>query len=205
MKLRDMEGVELNEEDSLDIIKRNNDIKYHGAWINWKRCSGVLCDRRMPLKLMGKVYNTVVRPALFYGAETWATTRGQEARLAVTDMRMLRWMCGVTRREKIRNEHIRGTTRVVQASKKITEKTTEVVRPCEENVRGAHSEKNARCGHTRENKKRAAKPKMERRMQERHDTRGSERGQYNKQGRMEEYHHQLYRRPQMTGQAREEE
>ena len=35
---------------------------------------------------------------------------------------MLRWMCGVTRRDTIRNEHIRGTTRVVQASKKITEK-----------------------------------------------------------------------------------
>ena len=35
---------------------------------------------------------------------------------------MLRWMCSVTRRGKIRNEHIRGTTRVVQASKKITEK-----------------------------------------------------------------------------------
>ena len=28
----------------------------------------------------------------------------------------------MTRRDKIRNEHIRGTTRVVQASKKITEK-----------------------------------------------------------------------------------
>ena len=27
----------------------------------------------------------------------------------------------MTRREKIRNEHIRGTTRAVQASKKITE------------------------------------------------------------------------------------
>ena len=77
--------------------------------------------------------------------------------------------------------------------------------PCEENERSAHSEKNARCGHTREKKKRAAKPKMERRMQERHDRGGSERGQYNKQGSMEEYDHQLYRRPQMTGQAREEE
>ena len=31
-------------------------------------------------------------------------------------------MCGVTRRDKIRNEHIRVTTIVVQASKKITEK-----------------------------------------------------------------------------------
>ena len=32
------------------------------------------------------------------------------------------WMCGVTRRDNIRNEHIRGTTRVVQECKKITEK-----------------------------------------------------------------------------------
>ena len=80
-----------------------------------------------------------------------------------------------------------------------------MVRPCEENERGAHSEKNVRCGHTREKKKRVAKPKMERRMQERHDKGGSERGQVNKQGSMEEYDHQPYRQPQMTGQAREEE
>ena len=92
------------------------------SWRNWKRCSGELCDRRMPVQLKGKVYKTVVRPARLYGAETWATMRGQEVRLEVNEMRMLRWMCGVTRRDKIRNEHNRGTTRVVQASKKITEK-----------------------------------------------------------------------------------
>ena len=68
------------------------------------------------MKRKGKVYKTVVRPALLYGAETLATTRGQEARLVVNEMRMLRWMCGVTRRDKIRNEHIRGTTIVGQAS-----------------------------------------------------------------------------------------
>ena len=56
-----------------------------------------------------------------YSAETWTTTRGQEARLDVNEMRMLRWMCGVTQRDKIRIENIR-TTRVAQASKKITEK-----------------------------------------------------------------------------------
>ena len=38
-------------------------------------------------------------------------------------------------------------------------KTTEVVRPCEENERGAHSEKNAR-GRPGEKKKREAKPKV---------------------------------------------
>ena len=54
------------------------------------------------------------------------------------------------------------TTKVMQASNKSTEKMTEVVHPCEENKRGAHSEKNSRCGHTRETKKREAKHKLER-------------------------------------------
>ena len=137
-----------------------------------------------------------------YSLGPWATTRGQEARLEVNETRILRWMWGVTRRDKTRNAHIRGTTRVVQASKKITEKRLKwdghVRRMQEEHI----IEKNVGCGHTGKKKKRAAKPKMERRMQERHDRGGSERGQDNKQGSMEEYHHQLYRRPQMTGRRR---
>ena len=51
--------------------------------------ASVLCGRRMPVRLQGKVYKTVVRPALLYGAETWATTRGQEAQLEVNEKRML--------------------------------------------------------------------------------------------------------------------
>ena len=66
-------------------------------------------------------------------------------------------MCGVTRRDKIRNEHIRGTTRVVQASKIITEQPLKwyghVRRMKEEHN---YNEKNARSGHIREKKKRAA-------------------------------------------------
>ena len=93
--------------------------KWVGAgWRNWKKCSGLLCDRRMPVKLKGKV----IRPAMPYVAETWATRKRQEQLIEVTEMRMLRWMCGVTRKDKIRNEHTRGTTRVALASKKLTER-----------------------------------------------------------------------------------
>ena len=92
------------------------------SWRNSKKHSVVMCDRRMPVKLKGNVYKTVIRQAMLYGAETWATMKRQEKRIEVTEMRMLRWMCGVTRKDKIRNEHIRGTTRVAQASKQITER-----------------------------------------------------------------------------------
>ena len=88
------------------------------GWRNCKKCCGVLCDRRIPVKLKGKVYKTVIKPEMLYGAETWATTNRQGKRIEVTEMRMLPWMCGVTRKDNIRNEHIRGTTRVAQASKK---------------------------------------------------------------------------------------
>ena len=70
------------------------------------------CCARMNVKIKGPVYRTVVRPALIYGAETWALKKAQEKKLEVADMRMLRSMCGVTKLDKIRNERIRGTTKV---------------------------------------------------------------------------------------------
>ena len=43
--------------------------KVQSGWNNWKKVSGVLCDRRMNVKIKGKVYRTVVRPALMHGAD----------------------------------------------------------------------------------------------------------------------------------------
>ena len=82
-------------------------------------------------------------------------------------------MCGVTRRDKIRNEHIKRDNKSGASVQENYRKPIEVVRPCEENERGAHGEKNARCGHTREKKKRAANPKMGRCMYERDMTEAS--------------------------------
>ena len=112
-------GTSIEEEGGMETEIAN---RVGAGWMNGKKCSGVVCDKKMPVKLKGKVYRTVVRPAMLYGAETWATNKRQESRIEVNEMRMLRWMCGVTRKDKIRNEHIRGTTKVAQASRKITER-----------------------------------------------------------------------------------
>ena len=40
----------------------------------------------------------------------------------VAEMRMLRWMLGVTKMDRIKNERKRGTAKVVEMSKKIQEK-----------------------------------------------------------------------------------
>ena len=49
---------------------------------------------------------------MMYGAETWAVKKAQEKKLDVAEMRMLRWMSGVTKLDRIRNEIISGTTKV---------------------------------------------------------------------------------------------
>ncbi len=74
------------------------------------RSVGVLRDRKMTVKMKGyvMVYRTVVTQALVYGAETCALNKAQENKLDVAEMRMLRWMCGVTKLGKTRNERIRG-------------------------------------------------------------------------------------------------
>ena len=56
-----------------------------------------------------------------YGAETWAVEKPQEKKLDVAEIRMLRWMSGVTNLDIIRNERIRGTTKVGEISEKVQE------------------------------------------------------------------------------------
>ena len=85
--------------------------RIQSGWQSWKRVSGILCDRRISLRVKGKVYKTVVRPAMMYGAETWAVKNAQEKKLDVAEMRMLRWMSGVTKLGRIRNDSIEGQRR----------------------------------------------------------------------------------------------
>ena len=67
------------------------------GWMKWKQLTGVLCDKKVPIKLKDKVYKTVIKPTMTYGAECWAVRKNDENRLHVEKMRMLRWK---TRNEK---------------------------------------------------------------------------------------------------------
>ena len=66
-----------------------------------------MCDKKVPLKLKGKFYRPVVRPAMLYGTECWAVKSQHESKISVAEMRMFRWMSGKTRHDRIRNDIIR--------------------------------------------------------------------------------------------------
>ena len=43
------------------------------------------------MKIKGKVYRTVERQALGYGAETWSLKKTKENKLDIAEMQTLRW------------------------------------------------------------------------------------------------------------------
>ena len=75
----------------------------------------------MSARLKGKVFKSVVRPAMMYGLETTPLTKKQEKDMEVAEMRMLRWSLGWTRKDKVRNEKVRRMTGVEELSVKTKE------------------------------------------------------------------------------------
>ena len=75
----------------------------------------------MPLTLKGKFYRTSIRPILLYGTECLAHKKQHIQKMSITEMRMLRWMCGKTRKDKVRNEDIRRQVGIVPIEDKLRE------------------------------------------------------------------------------------
>lgn len=74
--------------------------------MKWRLTSEVLCDKKVPLKLKSKFYRVAVRPSMLYGAEYWIVKHSHIQKVRVEEMRMLRWICGITIGDRIRNEII---------------------------------------------------------------------------------------------------
>ena len=87
--------------------------------MSWKKVSGVLCDRKLSARIKGKMYKSVVRPAMLYGMETVAVTERQVAKMEVAELKMVRWALGVTTKDKIRNEYVRGTAKIAKLGDKL--------------------------------------------------------------------------------------
>ena len=115
-KIKDFHVVDINIRISINIIREST-----------PNCSIVDCWTRSVVR---KLYNeersrdqhsSVVRPAMLYGLETVAVTKKQVEEMEVAEMKMLRFTMGVTRKDKIRNEHIRSTVKVERLGMKVRE------------------------------------------------------------------------------------
>jgi len=83
------------------------------AWGKFRELAPILTSRGAPLKLKGKIYRTCVQSVMVYGSETWAAKAEDVHSLERTEMVMIRWMCGVSLRDrrqnvKLLNMYVRG-------------------------------------------------------------------------------------------------
>jgi hypothetical protein len=62
---------------------------------------------------------TTIGFAMMYSAKYWATKGQYIQKMSVAEMRMLRWICGHTRRDRIRNDDIRGKFGIAPIQEKL--------------------------------------------------------------------------------------
>ena len=93
--------------------------RVQAGWNGWRRVLQVICERRLPARVKGKVYSSVMRPGMVYELEMVAVTKKQVEEMEVAEMKMLRF--AVTRKDRIRNKYISGTVKVEQLGIKMRE------------------------------------------------------------------------------------
>ena len=107
-------GVLFDEENKHQTEITNRLNKYNG---NVNALYPILKDKNVPSKAKVIIYTKVLRPILIYGAETWSLTKKSESRVQAAEMRVLRMILGVTRRDRIRNDVIRERLNITSVLK----------------------------------------------------------------------------------------
>ncbi|KAK3553798.1 hypothetical protein QTP70_012234 [Hemibagrus guttatus] len=100
--------VQSNGECGKEVKKR-----VQAGWNGWRKVSGVLCDQKISARIKGKVYRTVVRPAMLYGLETVSLRKRQESELELSfqhKVGVLYCKAGQSTEEEMYNNESAGPT-----------------------------------------------------------------------------------------------
>ncbi|XP_068222843.1 uncharacterized protein [Palaemon carinicauda] len=73
----------------------------------WSEITGVGLDKKMPSKIKMKNYKTIIMPEQLHGAETCRLMTKEEGLLQRTEMRMVRWIAGISLLERGKSQGIR--------------------------------------------------------------------------------------------------
>ena len=76
-------------------------------WIH-KQCSGVRSDiQSSPLEMKGRVYASCGRSSMTYGSETRPLLVDVGLKFERAEMQMIKWMCGISLKDRRTNEELR--------------------------------------------------------------------------------------------------
>ena len=55
----------------------------------WREVTGVICDKKVSVKLKHKIYTTVIKPSMTYGVECWTMKKKDKMLMNKCEIRML--------------------------------------------------------------------------------------------------------------------
>ena len=83
----------------------------------------ILGKKEINTKTKLQVYNSIYVPTLTYGSESWIINKRIESRITASEMKCLRKIQGVTKRDKLRNQNIRNQLQTKPVVENIIEKS----------------------------------------------------------------------------------
>ena len=78
------------------------------AWRKFRELLSLLTSRVLSLQVRGRLYEACVRSVMLYGSETWAVKEEDLDRLDRNDMRMIRWMCNTSLKDRKSSDELRS-------------------------------------------------------------------------------------------------
>jgi hypothetical protein len=89
------------------------------AWGKFMELAPILTVRGLSLKMKGKIYRACVQSVMLYGSETWALKVGNVQQLERTERMMVRWMCGVSMRDRKRSLELLDCLGIVGVAERV--------------------------------------------------------------------------------------
>ena len=77
------------------------------GWMKFRKFWPFLTSRAPPLEMKGRVYSSCVRSSMTYGSETRPLLVDVGLKLERAEMQMIRWMCGISLKDRRTNKELR--------------------------------------------------------------------------------------------------
>jgi len=77
------------------------------GWKKFRQLVPLLNNKDVSLIMRGRLYSSCVRSSMLHGSETWPVRKENVVALQRAEMRMVRWICGVKLKDRLRSKELR--------------------------------------------------------------------------------------------------
>ena len=81
--------------------------RIRNGWMKFRELLPFRTSRAPPLEMKGRVHASCVRSGMTYGSETRPLLVDVELKFERVEMQMIRWMCGISLKDRRTNEELR--------------------------------------------------------------------------------------------------